>query len=156
MNKEEKVFLNRWGFWIPKRHLKKFNEEFLQALPQEDNDNICSCEFPVPQATMSQFCQNLGCFKLLREYSSKADKFLLQADKWISVAINKIETGVNNKLVFESGNWHSYFKIGNQTFYLSESPTKKEAEWQEEQMKTAFNKLSPKPPITKKRGGCNP
>ena len=81
---------------------------------------------------------------------------VLQEDKWISVSINKIETGVNNKLVFESGNWHSYFKIDNQTFYLSESPTKKEAEWQEEQMKTAFNNLLPKPPITKKRGGCNP
>ncbi|KKK53871.1 hypothetical protein LCGC14_3090410, partial [marine sediment metagenome] len=52
---------------------------------------------------------------------------VLQEDKWISVSINKIETGVNNKLVFESGNWHSYFKIDNQTFYLSESPTKKES-----------------------------
>lgn len=41
---------------------------YLQTLPDEqEGKEVCACEYPVPQATMSHICQN--CYKTLRNYA---------------------------------------------------------------------------------------
>lgn len=42
---------------------------------------------------------------------------------------------------FVNGFWTPFFKIGNQKFYLTAQPTKKEASFFVEMMKKAFSKL---------------
>lgn len=42
------------------------NGESLQSV----DDAFCTCEHPVPQATLSHVCQNFGCWKILRQYKT--------------------------------------------------------------------------------------
>ena len=48
----------------------------------------------------------------------------------IKTGIKKLATG-----------WHAWFTIGNQTFFLQDVDTKKEAQWYVKMMKKAFKTL---------------
>ncbi len=51
-----------------------------------------------------------------------------------------MEIGVTDKLVID-GNWQSFLRIGNQTFYFTTTETKEEAEWFATQLKVGIDLL---------------
>ena len=51
-----------------------------------------------------------------------------------------MEIGVTDKLVID-GNWQSFLRIGNQTFYFTATETKEDAEWFADQLKVGIDQL---------------